>query len=132
MLFFLRQNRISSSIGGGGDHFNSCARRNDSMLHGCVGPRSHSIRTISNAKIKTVKLTIVVVAGYFICSAPFVCVQLYTVWGNPNSKDRKKKEEKNTYTYLCYCIALGKHCLYIRVQQCVSLFRFVILKKLPK
>ena len=52
----------------------------------CV-PRSHSsIRTISNAKIKTVKLTVVVVLGYFVCSAPFVCVQLYTVWGNPGSK----------------------------------------------
>ena len=39
-------------------------------------PRSHSIRSISNAKIKTVKLTIVVVVGYLVCSAPFVCVQV--------------------------------------------------------
>jgi hypothetical protein len=54
---------------------------------GAVGsgpcPRSHSIRTISNAKIKTVKLTVAVVAGYLICSAPFVFVQLYTVWAEP-------------------------------------------------
>ena len=47
-------------------------------------PRSHSIRSISNAKVKTVKLTVVVVLGYMLCSAPFVCVQLYTVLGNPS------------------------------------------------
>jgi hypothetical protein len=52
-------------------------------------PRSHSIRSISNAKIKTVKLTIVVVVGYLVCSAPFVCVQLYTVFGTPSSSMRK-------------------------------------------
>lgn len=46
-------------------------------------PRSHSTRAISNAKIKTVKLTVVVVAGYLICSAPFVCIQLYAAFGNP-------------------------------------------------
>ena len=46
-------------------------------------PRSHSTRAISNAKIKTVKLTVVVVAGYLICSAPYVCIQLYVVLGNP-------------------------------------------------
>ncbi len=44
-------------------------------------PRAHSIRTISNAKIKTVKLTIVVVLGYLCCSAPFVFIQLYAVFG---------------------------------------------------
>ena len=53
-------------------------------------PRSHSIRSISNAKIKTVKLTIVVVVGYLVCSAPFVCVQLYTVFGTPSSSMRKQ------------------------------------------
>lgn len=47
-------------------------------------PRSHSIRTISNAKIKTVKLTVVVVLGHLFCSVPYVFIQLYTVWGNPD------------------------------------------------
>ena len=46
-------------------------------------------RTISNAKIKTVKLTVVVVLGYLVCSAPFVFVQLYTVWGSPGSEIRE-------------------------------------------
>ena len=40
-------------------------------------------RTISNAKIKTVKLTVVVVLGHLFCSVPYVFIQLYTVWGNP-------------------------------------------------
>ena len=52
-------------------------------------PRSHSTRAISNAKIKTVKLTVVVVAGYLICSAPYVCIQLYVVLGNPDSSISK-------------------------------------------
>ena len=48
-------------------------------------PRTHSTKAISNAKIKTVKLTVVVVAGYLLCSAPFVCIQLYTVFGKPSA-----------------------------------------------
>ena len=44
-------------------------------------------RTISNAKIKTVKLTVVVVLGHLFCSVPYVFVQLYTVWGNPTLED---------------------------------------------
>jgi hypothetical protein len=49
-------------------------------------------RTISNAKIKTVKLTISVVLGYFICSVPYVFVQLYTVWGYAGSDQRETKQ----------------------------------------
>ena len=44
-------------------------------------------RTISNAKIKTVKLTVVVVLGHLFCSVPYVFIQLYTVWGNPTPED---------------------------------------------
>jgi len=59
-------------------------------------PRSHSIRTISNAKIKTVKLTVAVVVGYLICSAPFVFVQLYTVWAEPGECRNQREDAKNT------------------------------------
>ena len=41
-------------------------------------------RTISNAKIKTVKLTVVVVLGHLFCSIPFVFIQLYAAWGEPD------------------------------------------------
>ena len=50
-----------------------------SVVGPIICPRSHSTKAISNAKIKTVKLTVVVVAGYLICSAPYICIQLYVV-----------------------------------------------------
>ena len=37
-----------------------------------------------------VKLTIVVVVGYLVCSIPFISVQLYAVWGNPGSQTRER------------------------------------------
>jgi hypothetical protein len=55
-----------------------------------IGPRS-----ISNAKIKTVKLTVVVVVGYLVCSAPFVCVQVatsYTFFSLPLPERQNKLE----------------------------------------
>lgn len=48
-----------------------------------INPRSHSTRTISRAKIKTVKLTIVVITCYIFCSMPYSCVMLWTVY-SPN------------------------------------------------
>ena len=45
--------------------------------------RSHSVQGISKAKIKTVKLTVVVIVGYIVCSAPFICVQLWAALGSP-------------------------------------------------
>lgn len=44
-------------------------------------PRAHSTQGISRAKIKTVKLTVSVIVGYIISSAPFTCVQLWGAWG---------------------------------------------------
>ena len=46
-------------------------------------PRSHSAKNISKAKIKTVKLTIVVIFAYIACSAPFICAQLWWQFGDP-------------------------------------------------
>ncbi|CAN7943223.1 unnamed protein product [Ixodes pacificus] len=45
-----------------------------------VGPRSHSVRGLSRAKIKTVKITVVVIALYVACSSPFICVQMWMYW----------------------------------------------------
>ena len=52
-------------------------------------PRTHSTRNISRAKIKTVKLTIVVIAGYILCSAPFVFVQMWATYVKPSTAVRK-------------------------------------------
>ena len=53
-------------------------------------PRIHSTKAISNAKIKTVKLTVVVVAGFLICSAPFTCVWLYVVFAENHASNSCK------------------------------------------
>ncbi|CAG2176968.1 unnamed protein product [Oppiella nova] len=43
-------------------------------------PRSHSLTGLTRAKIKTVKITVVVIVCYIICSSPFICVQLWAYW----------------------------------------------------
>ncbi|KAI1231044.1 Vasopressin V1b receptor [Lamprotornis superbus] len=42
--------------------------------------RVSSVRTISRAKIRTVKMTFVIVAAYITCWAPFFSVQMWSVW----------------------------------------------------
>ena len=43
-------------------------------------PRTHSLRSVSRAKIKTVKITIVIMLFYVLCSLPFISVQLWVHW----------------------------------------------------
>ena len=43
-------------------------------------PRTHSVEGISRAKIKSVKQTVVIIAGYVACSTPAVAVQMWAVW----------------------------------------------------
>ena len=40
-------------------------------------PRIHSMQGLTRAKIKTVKITLVVITCYVLCSSPFLCVQLW-------------------------------------------------------
>ncbi|NXR82853.1 V1BR protein, partial [Pycnonotus jocosus] len=42
--------------------------------------RVSSVRTISRAKIRTVRMTFVIVAAYVTCWAPFFSVQMWSVW----------------------------------------------------
>ncbi|NWU11708.1 V1BR protein, partial [Cephalopterus ornatus] len=42
--------------------------------------RVSSVRTISRAKIRTVKMTFVIVAAYVTCWAPFFSMQMWSVW----------------------------------------------------
>ena len=41
------------------------------------------ILSLSRAKIKTVKLTVAVIGLYIICSAPYICVQLWSAYETP-------------------------------------------------
>uniref|UniRef100_A0A4W4E9B0 G-protein coupled receptors family 1 profile domain-containing protein n=1 Tax=Electrophorus electricus TaxID=8005 RepID=A0A4W4E9B0_ELEEL len=53
---------------------------------GCIGDahplpsRASSVAGVSKARIKTVKMTVVIVLAYIICWAPFFTVQLWSVW----------------------------------------------------
>ena len=62
------------------DDINSGSASSNKMLR----PRSHSTKNISKAKIKTIKLTMAVILGYIICSAPFCLAQIWSVFINPN------------------------------------------------
>ncbi|XP_067119759.1 vasopressin V1a receptor-like [Centruroides vittatus] len=42
--------------------------------------RRHNMKGLSKAKVKTVKITVVVIICYIVCSCPFICVQLWAYW----------------------------------------------------
>lgn len=49
--------------------------------NGLIGKNSvSSITTISRAKLRTVKMTLVIVLAYIVCWAPFFIVQMWSVW----------------------------------------------------
>lgn len=49
--------------------------------NGLIGKNSvSSITTISRAKLRTVKMTFVIVLAYIVCWAPFFTVQMWSVW----------------------------------------------------
>ncbi|XP_033914739.3 vasopressin V1b receptor-like isoform X2 [Acipenser ruthenus] len=49
--------------------------------------RVSSVRTISRAKIRTVKMTFVIVLAYIACWAPFFSVQMWSVWDENAPKE---------------------------------------------
>jgi arginine vasopressin receptor 1A len=58
------------------------------FANNALNPRSHSIYRLSKAKIKTVKVTVVVVICYIVCSSPFICVQVWAYW-YPGAQETK-------------------------------------------
>ncbi|XP_006834275.1 PREDICTED: vasopressin V1b receptor [Chrysochloris asiatica] len=54
--------------------------------------RVSSISTISRAKIRTVKMTFVIVLAYIVCWAPFFSVQMWSVWDNNAPKEDSTNE----------------------------------------
>uniref|UniRef100_A0A7M4FVU1 Arginine vasopressin receptor 1A n=1 Tax=Crocodylus porosus TaxID=8502 RepID=A0A7M4FVU1_CROPO len=47
---------------------------------GVVFPCVSSVKSISRAKIRTVKMTFVIVSAYVVCWAPFFTIQMWSVW----------------------------------------------------
>ncbi|MEE6480219.1 hypothetical protein FKM82_012492 [Ascaphus truei] len=48
--------------------------------NGLLSTSVSSVKTISRAKIRTVKMTFVIVSAYIICWAPFFIIQMWSVW----------------------------------------------------
>ncbi|XP_013784095.1 oxytocin receptor-like [Limulus polyphemus] len=66
--------------------YNLQMRRQASNCETFTVPRSHCMRGLSRSKVKTFKITVVVITCYIICSTPFIIVQLWAYW-SPNAKN---------------------------------------------
>ncbi|KAG9332647.1 hypothetical protein JZ751_014745, partial [Albula glossodonta] len=72
--------------------------------------RASSVVGVSKARIKTVKMTVVIVLAYIICWAPFFTVQLWSVW------DQDAPKETATFTILMLLASLNScanPCIYM-------------------
>ncbi|KFV54224.1 Vasopressin V1b receptor [Gavia stellata] len=58
--------------------------------------RVSSVRTISRAKIRTVKMTFVIVVAYVACWAPFFSMQMWSVWDEDAPDDGTCKDVVGT------------------------------------
>ncbi|KAH1171054.1 vasopressin V1b receptor [Mauremys mutica] len=67
--------------------------------HCSQASRVSSVRTISRAKIRTVKMTFVIVLAYVACWAPFFSVQMWSVW-DENAPDDESTNMAFTITML--------------------------------
>ncbi|XP_054034592.1 vasopressin V1a receptor [Dryobates pubescens] len=62
---------------GGGRRAGGGGPQSGLLLAPCV---VSSVKTISRAKIRTVKMTFVIVSAYVVCWAPFFTIQMWSVW----------------------------------------------------
>ncbi|XP_078423943.1 arginine vasopressin receptor 1Aa [Cetorhinus maximus] len=63
------------------------ASSDSSFKNGLITSGVNNVKTISKAKIRTVKMTLVIVLAYIVCWAPFFTVQLWSVWDKRAPKD---------------------------------------------
>lgn len=63
---------------------------------GILGPCSvSSVSTLSRAKLRTVKMTFVIVIAYVLCWAPFFTVQMWSVWDQTFSWDGESRDSSS-------------------------------------
>ncbi|XP_027726542.1 vasopressin V1b receptor [Vombatus ursinus] len=91
--------RGRGAVQGGGASFQALTGANQSM-----SSRVSSISTISRAKIRTVKMTFVIVLAYIACWAPFFSVQMWSVW------DENAPDEDSTNVAFTITMLLGNLC----------------------
>ncbi|MBN3299311.1 AVT protein, partial [Amia calva] len=78
------------------------ASKNGMMVPSSVS----SIRTISRAKLRTVKMTFVIVLAYIVCWSPFFVVQMWSVW----DENFSWHESENTAVTLTALLASLNSC----------------------
>ncbi|XP_029007505.1 oxytocin receptor [Betta splendens] len=83
-----------------------------------LSSRASSVAGVSKARVKTVKMTVVIVLAYIICWTPFFTVQLWSVW------DSEAPTQTVTFTILMLLASLNS-C----VNPCIYL---LFNKKLPR
>ncbi|KAJ3596924.1 hypothetical protein NHX12_003324 [Muraenolepis orangiensis] len=77
------------------------------VKHGLMGKSSvSSVTAISRAKLRTVKMTFVIVLAYIFCWAPFFIVQMWSVW----DKDFLWDDSENTAVTLSALLASLNSC----------------------
>ncbi|XP_074181563.1 vasopressin V1a receptor isoform X2 [Rhinolophus sinicus] len=72
------------------------AFHNGLLLEPCVS----SVKTISRAKIRTVKMTFVIVTAYIVCWAPFFIIQMWSVWDDKLAWSRKTQPSPSLHYWL--------------------------------
>uniref|UniRef100_G3SXB7 Vasopressin V1a receptor n=1 Tax=Loxodonta africana TaxID=9785 RepID=G3SXB7_LOXAF len=72
-----------------------------------LAPCVSSVKTISRAKIRTVKMTFVIVTAYIICWAPFFIIQMWSVW---DEKSAWTDSENPTITITALLASLNSCC----------------------
>ncbi|KAM4588681.1 vasopressin V2 receptor [Odontesthes bonariensis] len=75
-----------------------------------LSSRTSSVAGVSKARVKTVKMTVVIVLAYIICWTPFFTVQLWSVW------DVEAPVETATFTILMLLASLNScvnPCIYL-------------------
>ncbi|CAL8135431.1 unnamed protein product [Orchesella dallaii] len=89
-LLLPSKNRLSKKGGrGAGGNQEGKQSTKSLMATSYVGqqPRTHSVKGISRAKIKTIKLTVTIICCYIFCSSPFIAAQLWSVY-DPYAESR--------------------------------------------
>ncbi|XP_073707808.1 oxytocin receptor [Garra rufa] len=75
-----------------------------------LSSRTSNVASVSKSRIKTVKMTVVIVLAYTVCWAPFFTVQLWSVW------DTDAPTETATFTILMLLASLNSvanPCIYL-------------------
>ncbi|XP_072233835.1 arg8-vasotocin receptor-like [Leuresthes tenuis] len=79
----------------------------EATKNGILGRNSvSSVSSISRAKLRTVKMTFVIVVAYVVCWAPFFTVQMWSVWDETFSWD----DSENTIVTLSALLASLNSC----------------------